>query len=63
MEFFRKRKIAKLAARIAYLNAFAEDYEKQLANIGRANKEDLQQISRARAKAAETQSELNSLTK
>ena len=63
MEFFRKRKIAKLSARIAYLTAFAKDYEQQLSHIGRASKDDLQQISRARAKADEAQSELNSLTK
>lgn len=62
MEFFRKRKIAKLSARIAYLNAFADDYEKQLVSINRASKDDLQQISRARAKAAEAQSELKLIT-
>ena len=61
MEFLRKRRMAKLAATIAYNTAFADDYEKQLTQIGRASKEDLQTISKFRAKAAEAQSALNSL--
>lgn len=61
MSFFRDRRVAKLKAKIAYQNAFADDYENQLRAIGKANKDDLDMISRARASAAEAQSLLHSL--
>lgn len=61
MGFFRDRRLTKLKAEIAYQTALADDYENQLRAIGRANKGDLDRISKARASAAKAQSLLSSL--